>query len=189
MNVSSKPQMRAQLRRIRDDIPADKRPLYDNIIQKKLLSLHEVIQANAIFCFISFDNEVDTHELIKKLQQQGKDIVVPKLLQTGRMAPIALESWQDLEADSFGILVPRSSKPFNSGIDLCLTPGLGFSPSGQRLGYGCGYYDRWFAENQVKQKIGIAYECQILDEIPTDESDVPLDKVVTEKRIYIVKKV
>ena len=185
---SLKQQLRQQLLRIRQDIPAQLRPQMNADIRERLLALPEVIAASTLFCFISFADEVDTHELIKVLQQQGKTILVPKTLKGGKMAAIALDSWDALETDSFGILVPRSSQPATSGIDISLTPGLGFSPSGQRLGYGRGYYDNWFTENEVQYKVGIGFDCQVLDEIPVDESDVPLDKIVTEKNIYITGK-
>ena len=183
-----KQQLRQQLLQMRQDIPPELRPQMNAVIRETLLALPEVADASTIFCFISFDDEVDTHELIKLLQQQGKAICVPKTLKGGKMAAIPLPSWDDLETDSFGILVPRSSQPTSSKIDLSLTPGLGFSPTGQRLGYGAGYYDNWFAENEVQYKVGIGFDCQVLDEIPVDESDVPLDKIVTEKNIYITGK-
>lgn len=181
----SKSQLRQRLMRVRQAIPASLRPHLNDLIREKLLSLPEISNATTIFCFISFADEVDTHALIKQLQQQGKTVVVPKTLRGGKMAAISLDSWDALETDAFGILVPRSSQPTQLRIDITLTPGLGFSPSGQRLGYGRGYYDNWFAENEVKYKVGIGFDCQVLDEIPVDESDVPLDKIVTEKNIYI----
>lgn len=156
----------------------------DAAIREKLLALPEVIHAATLFCFISFADEVDTHALIRELQRLEKVVVVPKTLKTGKMAAIPLESWDTLAPDGFGILVPRSSQPITSGIDTCLTPGLGFSPAGQRLGYGRGYYDNWFAEHQVTHKIGIGYECQVREDIPVDETDVPLDMIVTESNIY-----
>ena len=183
-----KQQLRQQLLRVRQDIPAQQRMQMNAVIRKKLLALPEVINANVIFCFISFADEVDTHELIKQLQQLRKAIFVPKTLKGGKMAAIPLQSWDDLVTDSFGILVPRSSQPTTSTIDICLTPGLGFSPSGQRLGYGRGYYDNWFAEHDVQCKVGIGFDCQVLDEIPVDESDVQLDKIVTEKNVYLAEK-
>lgn len=183
---TSKQQLRQQLLRIRQEIPASQRRLMNDAIREKLLALPEVINAGTLFCFISFADEVDTHAVIRQLQQQGKIIVVPKTLKGGKMAAIPLGSWDDLEADGFGVPVPRSSRPYMAGIDTCLTPGLGFSPLGQRLGYGRGYYDDWFTENRVAHKVGVGFDCQVLDEIPVDDTDVPLDKIVTEKDIYIV---
>ena len=184
---SAKQQLRQQLLQARHDIPDHERQAKSNMIRERLLGLPDVINAATIFCFISFADEVDTHALIRRLQQQGKIIVVPKTLPGGKMAAILLKSWDSLETDSFGILVPGSSEPYPSGIDTCLTPGVGFSPTGQRLGYGRGYYDNWFAEHRVGCKIGIGYDCQVRQHIPVDETDVTLDKIVTETAIYTVK--
>jgi len=186
MLQSAKQHLRQQLLQTRQALPLSERHLKDAIIKERLLGLPEVVNAGTIFCFISFADEVDTHDLIRQLQQQGKVILVPKTLRGGKMAAILLDSWTGLETDSFGILVPRSSEPYPSGIDISLTPGLGFSPKGQRLGYGRGYYDHWFTEHPVGCKIGIGYDCQVLEDIPVDNTDVPLDKIVTENTIYTV---
>jgi 5-formyltetrahydrofolate cyclo-ligase len=145
--------------------------------------LPEIISAEVIFCFISFADEVDTHILIQQLQRQNKTIVVPKTSRSRGMIAIALASWQELERDGFGILVPRTSVAYPGSIDVSLTPGLGFSPSGARLGYGRGYYDAWFTAHPAVYKIGVAYECQVLDHIPMGERDVAVDKLVTEARV------
>lgn len=156
----------------------------DAAIRERILSLPQVVDAATVFCFISFADEVDTHTLIQRLQTLGKVILVPKTLTDGKMAAIRLESWDTLETDNFGIQVPPTSRAFGSAIDICLTPGLGFSSSGNRLGYGRGYYDNWFAINQVGHKIGIGYDCQVLEDIPVSETDVPLDMIISEKGIY-----
>ena len=184
IKIASKRQLRAQLQRQRQEISADQRYQYDSAIKAKILTLPEVVNARSIFCFISFADEVDTHHLIRELQQRNKIIVVPKTLPNGKLAAVLFSSWQELETDSFGIQVPRSSAPYQDNIDVCLTPGLGFSPSGHRLGYGRGYYDAWFAANHVGDKIGIGYDFQVLAEIPVDETDVPVDKIITEKQVY-----
>jgi 5-formyltetrahydrofolate cyclo-ligase len=184
MNNMAKRQLRKFLLQQRLSIPPAVRPGYDTAIRSRVLALPEVRDAACIFCFISFADEVDTHDLIRELQRQQKMIVVPKTLASGRLAAIPLGPWDDLSPDSFGILVPSASLPYAGIIDTCLTPGLGFSPSGQRLGYGRGYYDSWFAHHRVAHKIGIGYECQMLDQVPMDETDVYLDKIVTERGIY-----
>ena len=187
MAFATKRQLRDHLKRQRQQLSAVQRHHFDALIMSKILALPEVVNARCIFCFISMADEVDTHHLIRDLQRQNKIIVVPKTLPDGKMVAVLFSSWQELETDSFGIQVPPSSAPYQDKIDVCLTPGLGFSPSGHRLGYGRGYYDGWFAANNVGDKIGIGYDCQVLAEIPVDETDVPVDKIVTEKQIYHVR--
>ena len=188
MSIPSKRHLREQLQKKRQAIPASQRLIYDTAIKAKILALPEVVKAHCVFCFISFADEVDTHQVIRQLQQQNKIITVPKTLPNGKMAAVLLNSWQELDTDSFGIQVPRSSEPHLAKIDICLTPGLGFSPAGHRLGYGRGYYDTWFREHPVPHKIALGYDCQILDDIPVDATDVPVDKIVTEKKIYVIRR-
>lgn len=180
----SKVELREQLKQTRSEIPVPVRKRYDGLIREKVLSLPEIEQADTIFCFISFDTEVDTHNLIKSLQVQGKNLLVPRTATGRKMMPVLLDSWDDLVEDDFGILVPRVSGAFGDEIDVCLTPGLGFNRSGYRLGYGAGFYDVWFNENPVRHKIGIAYDCQVIDDIPVEEFDIPVDRIITEKNIY-----
>ena len=99
------------------------------------------------------------------------------------MIAVPLKSWDDLEADKMGILTPRSSQVALGPFDVAITPGLGFTEKGGRLGYGRGYYDRWFSHYEVKTKIGVAFEVQIVDELPMEKTDVLLDMLVTEDRI------
>ena len=67
--------------------------------------------------------------------------------------------------------------------DFTLLPGLAFSPLGFRIGYGGGYYDRFLVQNPHLKKIGLAYACQEVDAVPTEENDIPLDMVITENGI------
>ena len=64
-----------------------------------------------------------------------------------------------------------------------ITPGLGFTYGGYRIGYGRGYYDKWFAKHTVKHKIAPAFERQILEDLKVSELDIPVDKIVTEDRM------
>ncbi|MCG8379698.1 MAG: 5-formyltetrahydrofolate cyclo-ligase, partial [Proteobacteria bacterium] len=93
----------------------------------------------------------------------------------------------ELEPDNLGIPTPKSDQVATNPIDIAITPGLGFTTTGKRLGYGRGYYDRWFEHNVAKTKVGLAFEAQIVDTLPTETTDVLLDIIVTEKRIIDVR--
>ena len=73
-----------------------------------------------------------------------------------------------------------------SEVHVSITPGLGFTLTGHRMGFGRGYYDKWFVQNKVKHKIALAFEAQLVDEIPVEDNDVLMDKIVTEKRVIVV---
>ncbi len=152
----------------------------DRKIHHNLKQIDEFIHAKSIFCFISYQTEVETHSLIKQWLASDVDVAVPKIVDKTTMHSIKLNSWDDLEPDRLGILNPRTDEIAIGPFDISITPGVAFTKQGARLGYGRGYYDRWFANNEVKKKIGICYEEQILDELPTEITDVMLDQIITD---------
>ena len=99
------------------------------------------------------------------------------------MIAVPLTNLSDLKPDKMGILTPDSNQTSSGPFDIAITPGVGFTSSGNRLGYGRGYYDRWFSKNAVKTKIGLAFEIQVVETLPIEDTDVALDMLVTEKRI------
>ena len=177
---------RKRLRKVRDELGVNKRHSYDIAIRRRLLALPQVGDASVIFIFISHGSEVDTRQCLEELSQQGKTIAVPRILDKQTMIAAAFESWESLRPEQMGILAPQSREPVAEPIDVCITPGVGFSPTGGRLGYGRGYYDRWFSSRPHLFKVALAYECQILDDLPRDETDVLVDMIITEKRIIRV---
>ncbi|MAH33246.1 5-formyltetrahydrofolate cyclo-ligase [archaeon] len=161
-------------------------------IKEMLYSLPEFKEAKNIMFYVSFDNEADTHEMIKELLlEKEKTVVVPYTEKDNYLLQISkLEDFNELEKKNFGILEHKEHhiKKFDiADIDLVIVPGVVFDKSGHRIGYGHGYYDRFLDNlekiNKNAVKIGLAYDFQIADKIPIEKHDVPVDKIVTEKRI------
>ena len=119
-------------------------------------------------------NEVETNSLINFILKQGLALFVPKVINNIEMIAIKLNSLSDLEPDNIGILTPKSGEILLEPIDIAITPGIGFTKIGGRIGYGHGYYDRWFSKNLVKTKVGIAFEEQIVEKLPLEETDIPI---------------
>ena len=179
-----------QKKRLRNEIKQRRSLLSETDRQQKSQQIHDFLQeitefkcAKSIFCYISYLDEVETHSLIQDFLQRDLTLAVPKIMNKTEMRAIPLSDFSELEPDQLGILTPKSSEAVTHSFDIAITPGLGFTEKGDRLGYGRGYYDRWFSKNTVKTKIGIAFETQIVDELPLEETDLPLDRLVTEKRI------
>jgi 5-formyltetrahydrofolate cyclo-ligase len=189
MNLhEQKKQLRSEIKQRRSMLPESDRAEMSQQISHFLHEIDEFNQAKSVFCYISYQDEVDTHALISDFLQQSMALAVPKIMDKTTMLAIPLSDFTDLEPDKLGILTPKSSQPAASPFDIAITPGLGFTEKGDRLGYGRGYYDRWFAKNKVKTKIGVAYEVQIVSELPLEETDLPLDILVTEKRTIDLRK-
>jgi 5-formyltetrahydrofolate cyclo-ligase len=156
-------------------------------IQQRLFSSSWYRTAQNILFYISFDNEVDTHSMIKESFRNGKTVLVPKTdTQKKTLSISQLLCWEDLCLGAYSILEPREEciriVPLSS-IDLLIVPGVAFDESGNRIGHGMGYYDRLLKNTGHAHSIGLAFECQILQAIPAEEHDEKVDRVITEKRI------
>ena len=162
-------------------------PTHSKIITQKILELEETKVALHVFIYISYADEVDTHNLINTLLKQEKKLSVPKIINAETMIATAFTDWEALIPDKLGILTPANAIPYPEPIDLVVTPGLGFTPAGYRIGYGRGYYDKWFAEHPIQHKIALAFEAQILDKLPINEFDIPVDKIITEDQIINIQ--
>ena len=180
--------VRIDLKQRRARIPAPERADKGQKIVEKLQKIDDFINARAIFCYISYLSEVDTQALIDTFIERNLKLAVPKIIGETEMLAIRLDNRQDLAADQRGILTPKSDQKATGPFDIAITPGLGFTNKGERLGYGRGYYDRWFANNSVKTKIAIAFELQIIDTLPTEDTDQRLDMIITEERIIDLRK-
>lgn len=154
-------------------------------IKKRLFEMREFKEAPTILFYVSYDNEVYTHEMIKECIAE-KNIVVPITdKQKRRLILSKLDNWDDLTIGSYNIFEPKKekTKPVSiDDIDLIIVPGVGFDEKGNRLGHGKGYFDNLLNHSKVL-KIGLAFEFQIVENIPTEKHDIPVDKIVTEKRI------
>ena len=143
--------------------------------------------ARTIMCYVSMRAEVDTHLLLKMMLRDGKTVCVPQVTdRNGQMRAVIIHSWDDLKCGgAFGILEPSMEDATiiePNEIDLIIVPAIAFTQSGQRLGMGGGYYDRFLARTQAV-RIGFAFSCQIKQSLPTDVWDAKLDYLVTQDGI------
>ncbi len=146
-------------------------------------------QADTIFFYVNFRSEVETIPLIQQCLDKKKRVAVP-LTRTKDARLIAYEITdiaQDLEAGYCDIPepVPDKCKEIDpGGIDVVILPGSVFDHSGGRLGYGGGYYDRFLVDQAPQAlRIGLAFELQVVKELPLLPHDQSLDYLVTEKRV------
>lgn len=147
-----------------------------------------------IFIYVSYKNEVKTHDLIKKMIKDKKEVYVPKPNpKTKEMEAVLIKRFNDLTEGAYGILEPDNSekKIEPSFLDLIIVPGLVFSQKGFRIGYGGGFYDRFLAraitETLDPIKISLVYKDFLIDEIPKDQYDLPVDYIITERKIIDCK--
>ncbi len=189
MNIhEQKKHLRTRLKKRRELVSESKRKEKSQQISEYLSEIDEFNHAKNIFCYISYLSEVETHALINGFLDRNLAIAVPKIVDKSEMIAVPLSDLSDLEPDAMGILTPKLNLSASGPFDIAITPGVGFTVNGERLGYGKGYYDRWFSQNKVNIKIGIAFETQLVEQLPTEETDISLDVLVTEERIIDLRK-
>ena len=155
----------------------------DGAIRNKLLLLPEFREAGIVAFFISLDSEVDTAALIDEALAAGKRVVVPAIVGENLKLYGIKDRKACLAKGPYGVLQPDISgaRPFpNDQIDVILVPGVAFTSDGARLGRGKGFYDRFLKtlSGRIK-KVGLAYDFQILPDLPMTPHDMPVDIVIT----------
>ena len=144
-------------------------------------------RANCLSCYVSVKNEVNTHTLIRLAIDDGKRVAVPVLTsQKGQMIHREVDSLENLEPNPLGLLEPpegAGAHVLPEAFDLIVVPVVAFDRRGYRIGFGGGYYDRFLARCSAL-KVGLAYDFQCLDEVPSGPHDQRLDRILTETVTY-----
>lgn len=175
---------------IRDKILALRKHLSSVLMQEKsaaikqtLFSLPEFMHAKIVMLYYSVRNEVYTHDIIGECLATKK-IVLPKLM-LDELKPVELRRMQDLVEGQYHIMEPKNTAAIEEKIDIIIVPGVAFDVMKNRLGTGKGYYDRFLRTipHPHALKIGLAYDFQIVGQLPVEPTDVPMDIVITEKRV------
>jgi 5-formyltetrahydrofolate cyclo-ligase len=144
-------------------------------------------RASVIMVYLSLPHEVDTTSAILSAWQHEKTVAVPKVSWEQRhMIPVEITSLETgIEHNGYGLRTPATSVPMPiDEIDLVVTPGLAFDKHGNRLGRGGAYYDRFFQSEQLKaEKCGFAFTQQLVESVPADEYDKPVDFLITDEGV------
>lgn len=158
------------------------------IIQQRLMDLPEFKLAQTVMLFLNFREEVETTAMAEATLALKKKLVLPRCAPNGIILPIEVRDlMQDIEPGTYGIREPKLTlgvvKP--SEIDLIIVPGSGFDLQGNRLGYGGGFYDRFFMLlNPLTPRIALGFECQVIPEVPVGKHDALMTMLITENGVY-----
>jgi 5-formyltetrahydrofolate cyclo-ligase len=185
--VSEKELLRGRIRNLRRQLDPSRRDLASAAIFSRLETLPVFQQAQAIQTYVALRHEVDTHELIRRLLREGKQVAVPKVESGSELRQYFIKDFSELRPGAFGILEPESvpnrlASP--EQFDLVLVPGLAFDRAGHRLGAGKGYYDRFLAQVSAP-KIALAFAFQIFEKVLIEAHDQQVDMIVTEEEIIV----
>lgn len=186
--METKSEFRKKILNIRNNMSQEDAANKSSVIMNKLIAMDEYKNSNRIFVYMSFRNEVDTTELIKKMFCDNKRVVIPYTdTKNTLLIPCEIRSMEeDLTLSPFGYYEPVYEKlqPVEpKELDLIIVPGVVFDRSLNRIGFGKGYYDRILCRKKSGVKaIAVAYDYQVLEKIPAETHDVKMDMIITEKR-------
>jgi 5-formyltetrahydrofolate cyclo-ligase len=185
---TKKKNLRKKILALRDALSQEERKQKSSSIHKHLFSLPEFSAAQTVAFFISFKSEVLTERMIRDALSLSKQIVVPITDLTERRLVFSrlIDFSEDLIPGTWGILEPKPAcvRPVApEEIDLVITPGAVFDLTGNRIGYGGGFYDGLLTA-VGKPSVGLAFSLQIIEHVPAlTGHDVPVDMIITEEGI------
>lgn len=185
----TKNDLRKQLRAARQEhvasLPASMRTL---VFMRPPAPLLELVPQDAtIGLYRANPHEAPAGSYARYFFEQGHQLALPRFEHKG--APMEFARFtdpfeeSDLAVGPFGLMQPRREATVTRP-DIVFVPLVGFTAQGKRLGQGGGHYDRWLAANPDATAIGLAWDCQLVEDLPTEAHDVPLGAVVTPTRIY-----
>ncbi len=176
-----KKSLRNRLLEKRDGTSYDLMKIASKKMQKRLKKINAFIDAQKIGVYYPIGSEILTQDIIQELLSNGKDVFLPKVI--GKNIEFRkIIDFSSLEKGSFDIMEPRDDCQIDNSLDVVLVPTVGISPTGVRLGYGHGFYDRFLSEHKTTT-ISLTLEKQIIKNIPKSEHDIIIDWIVTEDRI------
>lgn len=188
----TKTEIRNQIQEIRNNLL--EKDVYKNskIIQEKLFNMEEYKRSKAIFIYMSFNREVDTRDIIRDSLNKGKRVAIPKIV-NGEMEFYYINNINDVEIGCFGVQEPIAIEGLAYFRDcedsaFMIMPGVAFDHKKHRIGYGKGFYDKYLMKyghdnNGKFSKIALAFDFQVLEEIPCESYDILPDMIITDKEI------
>ena len=185
--VGDKKEIRRQVLARREELGHNARQEKSQQIVKHLLSLSELLQAQTVMLFMDFRNEVETGQLVDYVLETGQCLILPRCAPQGQLDLYLVQNLaEDIEFGKWAIREPKMDLPsiLPEAIDFVLVPGVAFDKEGNRLGYGGGYYDRFMKKLRPHvPRVAVAFDCQIVDSIPTGPYDQKITKLVTEQGV------
>jgi len=186
----TKSEIRQRALRARRSVEYDELAELSRRVALKLFSLPEFRKARTMASYVAKTDEVQTVPIILRALSEGKRVIVPRTESSPkRLRFFELRAFDELEAGNFGVLEPTTRKgrvtiPVSIGeSDAILVPLVAWDELGNRIGYGKGYFDAELRSRRSAPAIGLGLESQRVDRVPATDRDVPLDIMVTERRV------
>jgi len=193
--VDRKTELRKTMKDIRGSLTETELAEYSHSICETVRGLRAYEEADIVLAYMSIGSEVRVQELINSARADGKRVYIPKVISKKEMRFYLYDG--KFTKGSFGIKEPKNTsdmKMYDAELEhllgenrrtLVIVPALAFDIEKNRLGYGGGYYDRFFekVEGYPVSFVAVGFDCQIIDSIPTEPNDKKPEMIVTENRI------
>ncbi len=188
-DISLKNQMRLKTLDKRDRMQLSLRESLSCEIFASLSELNEYMEADTLLFYVDYRSEVMTRPYIKKALSEGKKVYCPRV-EGLDISFFRIDDMTDLKPGYQGILEPapdalrRYTANMQNNTTMVIVPGSVFDRSGNRMGYGKGFYDRFLKRYDKLIKTAVCFDMQIMDEeIPHDHNDVKMDLIVSERQV------
>lgn len=185
--MTTKAILRARFRELERNRPADEVTTASQAIFRQLAALEVFQQAQCIGVYLSLPSEVQSREIIEACWENGVNVCVPYYLPEDRIYSMSrLAPGAPVRTQRWNIREPERPEPVDPAkLDLILVPAMAFDLHGNRLGHGGGHYDRLLT--QVKgYRLGLAFHEQVVDELPHEPHDQPVQAILTERKLLEV---
>ncbi|MBU0577361.1 5-formyltetrahydrofolate cyclo-ligase [Patescibacteria group bacterium] len=156
-------------------------------IAEQLEALEIFKDAEHVLFYYANETEVNTLPLIEKWSKK-KNIYLPKIVKKNEFRALPFEGIKNFKKGAYNIPEPvyDGEDKFEDKLDLIIVPGVAFDTHGNRIGMGKGFYDRYLEHLHKAPKVALAYQEQVLDQLPKDPYDEPVDIIITDKNIYYI---
>lgn len=186
---SAKEQIRKDIAKAINGLTEKQRSEKTRAIESKLFGFANFLEARIVLLYMDNENEVPTKEILKRSYEINKIVVLPAFdSERLRVATLKVDHPEkDLLPGPRGVVQPNPARckpvPLQK-IDIAIVPGLAFDEKGARIGSGLGYYDRFIPDlPATTRKVALAFEEQIVPQVPAESHDKHVDIIITDKRI------
>ncbi len=183
--VERKKRLRAYMKERRGN--NENRDVKERLLVQNVFAALNALQIEAgknVFCYLSYSSEAPTDDLIESLSEKGYRVYCPRV-DGNQMRAIAYG--KDFSLSKYRIREPIG-EPFDGEMHVAVVPFLAVDEKGNRLGYGGGYYDRYFAQNPQTKRVAYGFDFQVQENVPTEDTDKPMDCIVTDKRVIYINR-
>lgn len=174
--MMEKKELRANIKALKKQHTKEQLLEQSEIILTKLEQDEDFEKARIVMIYSALPDEVQTSTFLEKWRHKKK-IILPTVVGDD-IIPVELAEDTGFAVGDFNILEPQN-EPYIGEYDLIVVPGVAFDRNGNRIGRGRGYYDRFLCKHLNVKRIGICFDFQLVDEVPTEPNDIRMDKIIS----------